>query len=368
MTSARKWIGGCKRTHGCPLHHDHDGDCTVGEVSETEYEMEAIISQRCRRGRLEYLVRWVGWPEEDATWEPASAFRTTCRATLDDWLSIQRSDALEAAKPYTPTPCPPKRSRKRGRPAGEEARAASACAQGRGAWLAAGTASPPEDGAPGWSIGPLRETESRSWCAPDTELTTCAASDYTEQPRSGFDKQACEGARRKGAQQKVQHGRASETAAVVADEYDTPPLGPLAPLGDGDEGGASDVVHLPPAPAPEPAPAPALLPMLSHEPDPVASPPKLARLLQERAKPAEPPPTSRNGLTLVAPHPATASLAATAAANRPMPPSILRSAGLAVERSKAKPQRLLSAGLMGVGIKPGRRVRWAVNLVTGPGA
>ena len=125
MASARKWIGGCKWTRGCPLHLDHDGDCTKGDVSDTEYEMEAIIAQRRRRGRTEYLVRWVGWPEEDATWEPASAFRTTCRATLDDWLSIHQSDASEAKKkPDTLASCPPQRgSRKRGRPAADEARA-----------------------------------------------------------------------------------------------------------------------------------------------------------------------------------------------------------------------------------------------------
>src|SRR5229473_7677348 len=40
---------------------------------EEEYKVERIVNHRCtRRARtLQYLVKWIGYPEADNTWEPA---------------------------------------------------------------------------------------------------------------------------------------------------------------------------------------------------------------------------------------------------------------------------------------------------------
>jgi chromobox protein 1 len=35
-----------------------------------EYEVERILLRRFRRNRWEYLVKWAGYTEDDATWEP----------------------------------------------------------------------------------------------------------------------------------------------------------------------------------------------------------------------------------------------------------------------------------------------------------
>ena len=35
-----------------------------------EYEVEKILDHRVHRRHLEYLVKWVGYPEYDASWEP----------------------------------------------------------------------------------------------------------------------------------------------------------------------------------------------------------------------------------------------------------------------------------------------------------
>ena len=40
--------------------------------SAEEYEVQAILGQRTRRGKTEYLVRWKGYTAFDDTWEPAS--------------------------------------------------------------------------------------------------------------------------------------------------------------------------------------------------------------------------------------------------------------------------------------------------------
>src|SRR6266851_4305129 len=48
-------------------------------VGDTEqYEVEAIRSHRCqgRKRQLQYLVKWLGYPESDNTWEPAHHLQT----------------------------------------------------------------------------------------------------------------------------------------------------------------------------------------------------------------------------------------------------------------------------------------------------
>jgi hypothetical protein len=37
---------------------------------EAEFEVEKILDKRKQRGRLEWLVKWKGYPMEETTWEP----------------------------------------------------------------------------------------------------------------------------------------------------------------------------------------------------------------------------------------------------------------------------------------------------------
>jgi len=39
---------------------------------DEEYEIERLISKRNRRGKIQYLVNWKGYPEEESTWEKES--------------------------------------------------------------------------------------------------------------------------------------------------------------------------------------------------------------------------------------------------------------------------------------------------------
>jgi RNase H-like domain found in reverse transcriptase/Reverse transcriptase (RNA-dependent DNA polymerase)/Integrase zinc binding domain/Chromo (CHRromatin Organisation MOdifier) domain len=36
----------------------------------TQYEVETVLDSRMRRGKLQYLVKWVGYPREENSWEP----------------------------------------------------------------------------------------------------------------------------------------------------------------------------------------------------------------------------------------------------------------------------------------------------------
>ena len=40
------------------------------EDEQLEYRVEAILALRGKGKRAEYLVKWSGWPEDYATWEP----------------------------------------------------------------------------------------------------------------------------------------------------------------------------------------------------------------------------------------------------------------------------------------------------------
>jgi hypothetical protein len=44
----------------------------LDEQEQVEYEAEVIRDSRRRRGNLQYLVHWKGYPREDDTWEPAA--------------------------------------------------------------------------------------------------------------------------------------------------------------------------------------------------------------------------------------------------------------------------------------------------------
>ena len=51
---------------------DEEDDSESGMGRMKDYEVEAILNHRDVRGRREYLIKWRGYPSEDATWEPAS--------------------------------------------------------------------------------------------------------------------------------------------------------------------------------------------------------------------------------------------------------------------------------------------------------
>ena len=59
------------------------GPVQVTEDREVEFEVESIIDSRWKGRRLEYLVHWKGYSEEDRTWEPKSNLSNALEAIKD---------------------------------------------------------------------------------------------------------------------------------------------------------------------------------------------------------------------------------------------------------------------------------------------
>ncbi|XP_069909048.1 chromobox protein homolog 7 isoform X2 [Oryctolagus cuniculus] len=101
----------------------------LSAIGEQVFAVESIRKKRVRKGKVEYLVKWKGWPPKYSTWEPeehildprlvmayeekeerdrASGYRK--RGPKPKRLLLQESappDALQAAGEWEPTEQPP---------------------------------------------------------------------------------------------------------------------------------------------------------------------------------------------------------------------------------------------------------------------
>ncbi|KXS14015.1 hypothetical protein M427DRAFT_33445 [Gonapodya prolifera JEL478] len=85
-----------------------DSDGAGGEQGqEQEWEVEAIVDKRVRKGKTEYLVKWLGWSPAENTWEPVDHL-SHATALLEAFQ--KRADALRqvgaglsSAPPKPPT-------------------------------------------------------------------------------------------------------------------------------------------------------------------------------------------------------------------------------------------------------------------------
>ena len=82
------WSGGCRKK-GCVLPLNHSGPCKKGAIEEEDYEVEYIADERSVGKRIEYLVKWRGWPSADNTWEPRENLLDTCAKGLLVWERLR---------------------------------------------------------------------------------------------------------------------------------------------------------------------------------------------------------------------------------------------------------------------------------------
>jgi len=60
------------------------------EGEEPEWEVESVLDQRLRGRQLQYLVKWKGYPLEEASWEPASHLANSQKAVRDFEARLQQ--------------------------------------------------------------------------------------------------------------------------------------------------------------------------------------------------------------------------------------------------------------------------------------
>lgn len=53
------------------------------DEEEPEYEVERLLSDDIVEGQIFYLVKWVGYPDEQCTWEPLESFNSD--ETIREW-------------------------------------------------------------------------------------------------------------------------------------------------------------------------------------------------------------------------------------------------------------------------------------------
>ena len=62
------------------------------EQKKMSFEVESILDSKVVKNRTKYLVKWVGYPEEEATWEPASYLRG-CKEMIEEYEAKKKAQS-----------------------------------------------------------------------------------------------------------------------------------------------------------------------------------------------------------------------------------------------------------------------------------
>ncbi|XP_055682263.1 chromobox protein homolog 1-like [Lutzomyia longipalpis] len=63
---------------------------------ENEYQVESIRERRMKKGRVEYYIKWEGYPEEENTWEPID--NLDCPELIAEFEAARASSSKDEGK------------------------------------------------------------------------------------------------------------------------------------------------------------------------------------------------------------------------------------------------------------------------------
>jgi Chromo (CHRromatin Organisation MOdifier) domain len=66
----------------------------IPETNQEEYEVENILDKRTIRNKPQYLIKWLGYPLHDATWEPLENLDNASKK-VKDFESMRTSNLKE---------------------------------------------------------------------------------------------------------------------------------------------------------------------------------------------------------------------------------------------------------------------------------
>ena len=84
------------------------------EMVGERYEVEAILRHKSVKNKLQYEVKWLGWPAEDSTWEPAD-YLDNCEHLLEEYWDQNPQSANRRKRSDTTVSSQPMK-KARGRP------------------------------------------------------------------------------------------------------------------------------------------------------------------------------------------------------------------------------------------------------------
>lgn len=85
------------------IEEEAEGDAVEGEengrpkLAEGFYEIETVRKKRVRKGQVQYLIKWRGWPETANTWEPVENL-LSCSDVIDVFEESMRSGKRSTRK------------------------------------------------------------------------------------------------------------------------------------------------------------------------------------------------------------------------------------------------------------------------------
>ena len=103
----REWQGRARSAADSPERcglgrHEWSGKSDDESTPSAEYEVERITAERTSRRGVEYRIKWKGYPDGEATWEPEAALSNAS----ESWLAWQeeKTAQVERGRGMSPPP------------------------------------------------------------------------------------------------------------------------------------------------------------------------------------------------------------------------------------------------------------------------